>query len=613
MDITAEVKGKLKAQIEYYLSALNLQRDQFLRNKLDESGYVNVELISGFKKVQENISLLPQSKDDTFDKIQFIIDALAESEIVETNHQEKKFKSKQYPTSQITRLILREIPETVTDQEVKEVFSGFNPESIKNEMPGFWFVDFKEENEAKLAYSALLEKTLGGKTIYAGIKTVQPQHFVQPPYFQNNNQGFQAHPNAPQAAPNAAGQSGSQNPSVPVNVQGQNVQVPGYNVYYPIPNIPMSVNPFASTQGQSGHPSAGFPLYVSAFPGYMYNPGVAGPQQMAPNQHMMQSNFSPNTMASPQAGNTTPTMRPDYESMMSGRVEDGYGRRSDFKGRQRQQRPKYGKGKPQKFGANEPRPNSRRYTHDKTKPVEPLKKKEAPKVNFQEHDFPVLGTGNTTPAASVTPSLRTTGSWANKFKTKNDPELSKPAPETLPEPVAIRAAAPLDVKLDQPVVKVHAATPVAKDNLNLPKRGWESVTKKASAGESGSESSPARNEDTLSFNGATTPSYENTRDNVSSDADSSNVEGSVKNSKQPSFAEILQAKQDRDKRKSDSEGERSKPVRVNTSGSFRVKTTGSGDRSNLRAKKLSQKKNGRGGSHQDTGLEWRKRNQATSA
>ncbi|CAN1226606.1 La-related protein 1B [Linum perenne] len=67
-----QLHSKIVTQIDYYFSNENLIRDTFLRQNMDEQGWVPIKLIAGFKKV----SLLT-------DNVQLILDALRASIVVE--------------------------------------------------------------------------------------------------------------------------------------------------------------------------------------------------------------------------------------------------------------------------------------------------------------------------------------------------------------------------------------------------------------------------------------------------------------------------------------------------------------------------------------------------
>ena len=66
------LKNYVKHQIEYYFSSENLQRDFFLRRKMDNEGYLPISLVASFNRVQQ----LTQ-------EISFIVESVESSEIVE--------------------------------------------------------------------------------------------------------------------------------------------------------------------------------------------------------------------------------------------------------------------------------------------------------------------------------------------------------------------------------------------------------------------------------------------------------------------------------------------------------------------------------------------------
>ncbi|XP_057972054.1 la-related protein 1C-like [Malania oleifera] len=68
----AQLHAKMVTQIEYYFSNDNLIKDAYLRQNMDEQGWVPIKLIAGFNKVK-NLT----------DNIQLILDALRTSNVVE--------------------------------------------------------------------------------------------------------------------------------------------------------------------------------------------------------------------------------------------------------------------------------------------------------------------------------------------------------------------------------------------------------------------------------------------------------------------------------------------------------------------------------------------------
>ncbi|XP_055000944.1 la-related protein 1B isoform X3 [Sorex araneus] len=64
----ALLKEYIKRQIEYYFSTENLERDFFLRRKMDEQGFLPISLIAGFHRVQAlttNLGLILEALKDS--------------------------------------------------------------------------------------------------------------------------------------------------------------------------------------------------------------------------------------------------------------------------------------------------------------------------------------------------------------------------------------------------------------------------------------------------------------------------------------------------------------------------------------------------------------------
>lgn len=80
------LRGLIKAQIEYYFSPENLQKDFYLRRKMDADGYLPVDLIASFNRVQALTS-----------DINFVVEAVQDSDVVEIKDG-TRFRSKVDPT-----------------------------------------------------------------------------------------------------------------------------------------------------------------------------------------------------------------------------------------------------------------------------------------------------------------------------------------------------------------------------------------------------------------------------------------------------------------------------------------------------------------------------------
>ncbi|KAJ8246603.1 hypothetical protein GJAV_G00253320 [Gymnothorax javanicus] len=76
------LKDDIKRQIEYYFSVGNLERDFFLRRKMDVAGFLPISLITGFHRVQALTT-----------DLSLILEALKDSEVVECVNQKVRPKA----------------------------------------------------------------------------------------------------------------------------------------------------------------------------------------------------------------------------------------------------------------------------------------------------------------------------------------------------------------------------------------------------------------------------------------------------------------------------------------------------------------------------------------
>ncbi|CDW54208.1 la protein 1 [Trichuris trichiura] len=82
------LKARIREQIEFYLSDGNLERDYFLRRKMDSQGYVPLSLILSFNRIKSLTRDMP-----------LVVEALRESSIVETSRDGSKLRPRQNPLS----------------------------------------------------------------------------------------------------------------------------------------------------------------------------------------------------------------------------------------------------------------------------------------------------------------------------------------------------------------------------------------------------------------------------------------------------------------------------------------------------------------------------------
>lgn len=150
------LKAALQQQLEYYFSKENLSRDPYLVSQMDSEQYVPIATIAGFEQVKK------LTKD-----ISLVVQVLKESPMVQVDESEEKVR----PISEKRSiLILREIPESTSPQEIESLFSDDNcprfvsVEFIHNDT---WYVTFECEEDAQKAYRHLREQvqTFQGKPI----------------------------------------------------------------------------------------------------------------------------------------------------------------------------------------------------------------------------------------------------------------------------------------------------------------------------------------------------------------------------------------------------------------------------------------------------------------
>lgn len=155
-EVSDGLKAALQQQLEYYFSKENLARDPYLVSQMDSEQYVSIATIANFEQVKK------LTKD-----INLVVQVLKESSMVQVDESEEKVR----PISEKRSiLILREIPETTSPQEIESLFSGNNcprfvsVEFIHNDT---WYVTFECEEDAQKAYRYLREQvqTFQGKPI----------------------------------------------------------------------------------------------------------------------------------------------------------------------------------------------------------------------------------------------------------------------------------------------------------------------------------------------------------------------------------------------------------------------------------------------------------------
>ena len=103
-----------------------MSKDSYLISLMNDSGYVSLEVIAGFRKVKE----LSNNMEDIFE-------ALKGSTMVVVDEANLLIK----PSLVFERktVILRDVPEQTTEEEIRALFEGVGViESVKMEFVGTW-------------------------------------------------------------------------------------------------------------------------------------------------------------------------------------------------------------------------------------------------------------------------------------------------------------------------------------------------------------------------------------------------------------------------------------------------------------------------------------------
>jgi len=173
----------LASQLQWYFSAENLLKDQYLVRQMDANGNVKVSVIAGFGRVKS----LTNDQD-----IILRIMRQCQSLVVDETGLLVRSAVPISQSSQRTTLILRNIPSDLPESEVKALFNFPGcptPVSLKPEYGNTWFINFINQSETEVAHVALLNgRTYNDKPISCSIKSVvvKPMNYF---VFQNPRQG----------------------------------------------------------------------------------------------------------------------------------------------------------------------------------------------------------------------------------------------------------------------------------------------------------------------------------------------------------------------------------------------------------------------------------------
>jgi len=163
-----QLKQMLQHQLEYYFCRENLAHDTYLMSQMDSEQFVPIVIIANFnqiKKLTNDIKLVTQ--------------VLRESPNVQVDSEGMKVRPNHSRQTDVNSLrctvILREIPDDTTQEEMQNLFSGIScPRIVSCEfsLNNSWYVTFDTDEDAQRAYRYLREeiREFKGHPIMARIK-----------------------------------------------------------------------------------------------------------------------------------------------------------------------------------------------------------------------------------------------------------------------------------------------------------------------------------------------------------------------------------------------------------------------------------------------------------
>jgi hypothetical protein len=158
----ATLRARIKAQVEYYFSQQNLNRDAYMKSQMGSDGFIALSIIAAFKKVRKLTS-----------DLNLIVEAIDGSTICTLNDDKTALKAC-WKRPARTTVILREMPDSAQESEIKELFLGnpaFKVMSVRADVGNTWFVEFETEEGAKEAVMYVTAKTFQGERVKARLKS----------------------------------------------------------------------------------------------------------------------------------------------------------------------------------------------------------------------------------------------------------------------------------------------------------------------------------------------------------------------------------------------------------------------------------------------------------
>ncbi|KAK8792815.1 hypothetical protein WA158_004979 [Blastocystis sp. Blastoise] len=154
-----EMLEAIKKQVEFYFSKENLSADPHLVSQMNESYFVPLSVILGFKKITQ----LTSNMED-------LIEAIKDSPSVILNENQTMIK----PNIKLERktIILRDIASDVPKEEIEELFKGLGTiESLKSDVGNTWFLTMDSEDTAVNALLELKNRKFRDQAVKARLKS----------------------------------------------------------------------------------------------------------------------------------------------------------------------------------------------------------------------------------------------------------------------------------------------------------------------------------------------------------------------------------------------------------------------------------------------------------
>ncbi|KAI9258851.1 hypothetical protein BDA99DRAFT_514319 [Phascolomyces articulosus] len=162
--------GCLQRQLEYYFSRHNLANDIYLVSQMDIDLYVPITTIAQFHRVQHYTT-----------DIHEIIQVLKRSPYVIVDETETRVKPNISPSMERTTVILRELPQETTEQEITDLLRELDSPPVKNikyDFGNIWYIVFESEDDALKFFYDTRGCLFKEKPVAARMKSIPAIHNI---------------------------------------------------------------------------------------------------------------------------------------------------------------------------------------------------------------------------------------------------------------------------------------------------------------------------------------------------------------------------------------------------------------------------------------------------